>query len=264
MADMEFFKYSGSGNDFVFLDNRTKNINLSPSKIQAFCSRREGVGADGVVLFGASDKADYSLRIFNSDGSEAEMCGNATRCSVHFAHEVLKLKPETQYSIETMNGLYEGEAVEKDLIRVKMTELFDEGLINIDDLSGKNALYLNTGVPHAVIQVSSVEDVNVVAVGSAIRNDVRFPKGTNVDFFEVVDHQARTIKLRVYERGVEDETLCCGTGIMATAVACSRFFNWQGEVTVFAKGGTLQAIVEQDDLYFQGRVSLIYQGQISA
>lgn len=260
---MEFFKYSGSGNDFVFINNRNNDQHMTPSRVKDFCSRREGVGADGVVLFGSSNKADFSLRIFNSDGSEAEMCGNATRCAVHFAHNILKLKPESQYTIETMNGLYQGEVMDENLIRVKMTELFDEGAINIDDLSGKNALYLNTGVPHAVIQVSSVEDVNVLAVGSAIRNDVRFPKGTNVDFFEVLDHQTRSIKLRVYERGVEDETLCCGTGIMATAVACSRFFNWQGEITVYAKGGTLQAIVDQKDLYFQGRVHLVYQGQIS-
>ncbi len=259
---MRFYKYSGSGNDFVFIDHRDGSARITPTLVQKWCSRREGIGADGVVLISSSQKADLSLRIFNSDGSEAEMCGNATRCAVHFAHEVLKLKEEPKYTIETMNGLYEGEAVDDTLVRIKMTELYDEGSINIDDLSGKNALYLNTGVPHAVIQVSSVEDVNVCAVGSAIRNDVRFPKGTNVDFFEVVDLQQKTIKLRVYERGVEDETLCCGTGVMATAVACSRFFNWKGEITVFAKGGTLQAIVEDKDLYFQGRVKLVFIGEV--
>ena len=84
-----------------------------------------------------------------------------------------------------------------------------------------------------------------------------------MDFFEVVDHASRSIKLRVFERGVEDETLCCGTGIMATAIACSRFFNWQGEITVYAKGGTLQAIVDQNDFYFQGRVSLVYSGELN-
>lgn len=259
---MNFYKYSGSGNDFIFIDNRSDNRTFTPQQVTQWCRRREGVGADGVVLFNASSKADFSLRIFNADGSEAEMCGNATRCAVHLAHTHFKIKEEDTYSIEMMNGIYEGQIVDKDLVRIKMTELYDEGSVNIDDLSGKNALFLNTGVPHAVIQVSSVEDVKVRAVGSAIRNDVRFPSGTNVDFFEVINPTEKTIKLRVYERGVEDETLCCGTGVMATAVACSRFFNWSGEITVFAKGGTLQAIVDGEDRYFQGKVSLIYQGTL--
>lgn len=259
-----FYKYSGSGNDFIFVDNRENDFSLKPSQVVEWCKRREGIGADGVVLLGSSKDSDFSLRIFNSDGSEAEMCGNATRCAVHLAHHHLKMKPEPQYQIETMNGTYTGEVVNSDEIKIKMTELFDVGAITIDDLGSKNALYLNTGVPHAVIQVSSVEDVKVKRVGSAIRNDVRFPSGTNVDFFEVIDPNAKTLKLRVYERGVEDETLCCGTGVMATAVACSKFFNWTGEITIFAKGGTLKAIVDESlrDLYFQGKVSFIFAGTL--
>lgn len=260
---MEFFKYSGSGNDFIFLDNRQGKIKLIPSKIKQWCSRREGIGADGVVLFELSQAADFGLRIFNADGSEAEMCGNATRCGVHFARQVLNLSAANRFQIEMMNGVYHGEMIEDDLIRIKMTELYDEGAINISDLGGKNNLYLNTGVPHAVVQVASVEDVNVKRLGEAIRHDVRFPAGTNVDFFEVIDPLKKTIKLRVYERGVEDETLCCGTGIMATAIACNRFFNWQGEITVFAKGGTLQAIVDKSQFFFQGRVQLVYKGFLS-
>ncbi len=261
---MQFYKYSGSGNDFIFIDNREGQISIRPSEVVEWCKRREGIGADGVVLIGASTDCDYSLRIFNADGSEAEMCGNATRCSVHFAYHIIKIKDQPEFSIETMNGKYTGVAVDESEVKVKMTELYDVDKINLSDLSGKQALFLNTGVPHAVIQVSSVEDVNVKNIGSAIRHDVRFPNGTNVDFFEVIDPKKQVIKLRVYERGVEDETLCCGTGVMATAVSCSKFFGWTGEIQVYVKGGLLKAIVDKDlkELYFQGAVKMKYIGEI--
>lgn len=263
---MEFYKYSGSGNDFIFIDNRSGLHRIRPSQIEAWCKRREGIGADGVITLNHSSKYDFEMRIYNADGSEAEMCGNGARCSVHFAYHILKIKTEKHFVFETMNGIYEGEVVEDDEVRVKMTELYDVDSINISDLTGKRAMYLNTGVPHAVIQVSSVEDVNVQAVGSAVRNDVRFPNGTNVDFFEVIDNEKKTIKLRVYERGVEGETLCCGTGVMATAVSCAKFFNWDGEISVFAKGGFLKAIVDKEfkNLYFQGKVHMIFKGELDA
>ena len=262
---MEFYKYSGSGNDFIFIDNRKEQWRIKPKMIESWCKRREGIGADGLILIGSSEKYDFEMRIFNSDGSEAEMCGNGARCSVHFAYYHLKMKESKHFTFETMNGVYEGEVVEADEVRVKMTELYDVNAINISDLSGKRAMYLNTGVPHAVVQVSSVEDVRIKSIGSAIRNDVRFSDGTNVDFFEVIDPENKTIKLRVYERGVEDETLCCGTGVMATAVACAKFFNWSGMINVYAKGGFLKAIVDKEfkELYFQGEVKMLFKGEIA-
>ena len=261
---MEFYKYSGSGNDFIFIDNRDGKFRVKSKDIINWCKRREGIGADGVITIGTSEKYDFEMRIFNADGSEAEMCGNGARCSVHFAYYHLKIKPTKHYKFETMNGVYEGEVVSEDEVKVKMTELYDVDSISVSDLSSKKAMYLNTGVPHTVVQVSSVEDVNVKRLGSAIRNDVRFTSGTNVDFFEVVDESNQAIKLRVYERGVEDETLCCGTGVMATAVSCAKFFNWNGTIQVYAKGGHLKAIVDPDfkELYFQGNVSMLFKGEI--
>jgi diaminopimelate epimerase len=261
---MQFYKYSGSGNDFIFIDNRGADLRIKPTQITAWCKRREGIGADGVITINPSKEHDFEMRIFNADGSEAEMCGNGARCCVHFAYYVLKLKEEKHFIFDTMNGVYEGEIVSDDEVKVKMTELYELDSINISDLSGKRAMYLNTGVPHAVIQVSSAEDVNVKAIGSAIRHDVRFPNGTNVDFFEVIDNEKQTVKLRVFERGVEDETLCCGTGVMATAVSCAKFFNWSGVINVYVRGGFLKAIVDKDfkDLYFQGEVKKLFKGEI--
>lgn len=264
---MKFYKYSGSGNDFILFDNLGNEpdsvFRPRVSLIREWCKRREGIGADGVILVEKSQNYDYALRIWNADGSEAEMCGNAARSCIHFAHNILKLGKE-KYEFETMNGVYEGRPLSGDFVEVKMTELYDVDKINIRDFSTKGALYLNTGVPHAVIQVNNVEDINIHTLGAMVRNDVRFLNGTNVDFFEVVDEQNKMIKLRVYERGVEDETLCCGTGVMATAVACHKIFGWTGEITVHAKGGCLSAVVDEElkNLFFQGEVKCVFTGEI--
>lgn len=260
---MKFYKYSGSGNDFILLNNLEEVFRPRTSMIQQWCKRREGVGADGVISVESSKDCDYAIRIWNADGSEAEMCGNGARSCIHLVHHILKFGKE-KYQFETMNGVYEGRPLEGDFVEVKMTELYDVGKINIDDFSTKGAMYLNTGVPHAVVQVNNVEDIKIQSHGRMIRNDVRFPNGTNVDFFEVVDDQKQIIKLRVYERGVEDETLCCGTGIMATAVACKKLFGWEGKITVHAKGGCLSAVVDKDlkELFFQGEVKYIFSGEL--
>lgn len=257
-----FYKYSGSGNDFLLVNATENDYQIRPSLVRNWCQRKDGVGADGVILFSkGSEDCDYALRIWNSDGSEAEMCGNAARCSVHFAHHAI-FKNQTNFTFKTMNGVYFGSII-GDEVRVKMTELYDVESIDVSDFSSKIAFYCNTGVPHTVLQVSSVEDVNVESLGSVIRNDVRFTAGTNVDFFEIVNNEKQIIKLRVYERGVEAETLCCGTGIMATAVACAKKLGWSEEITVHAKGGLLKAIVDKklSDLYFQGKVKLVFQGE---
>lgn len=259
----EFFKYSGSGNDFILLDQLDEQSKIKISDIKKWCQRREGIGADGVIVLGPSDKYDYDLRIWNADGSEAEMCGNAARSSIHYMtkHRNVNRDP---FRFETMNGVYEGSMVSGDIVKVKMTELYDVNAVSVDDFGRKNNLYLNTGVPHTVIQVNSVEDINLLSLGRMIRNDVRFTGGTNVDFFEVLNEKDQIIKLRIYERGVEDETLCCGTGVMATALACSQFFDWKGEIKVHTKGGELTALVDRDkeEYYFQGPVSFVFKGNL--
>ena len=261
---MEFYKYSGSGNDFIMLDDRNGEVKFSAQNIAQWCDRRFGIGADGVILVGASAQHDFSMRIINSDGTEAEMCGNGARCSVHFAYNVLGLNKSKKFSFNTMNGVYAGELLEDDLVKIEMTELFDVESVDVSDFSSKNAMYLNTGVPHTVIQVNTIDDVSVKSVGSAIRHDSRFKGGSNVCFFDVVKGEEQTVRLRVYERGVEDETLCCGTGVMATAVACSKFFGWKGEVKVYAKGGELSAVVGDDlsKLFFCGKVKNIFSGKL--
>lgn len=259
----KFYKYSGSGNDFILLDQMETSFKVKISDIKNWCQRREGIGADGVIVISPSKDRDYELRIWNADGSEAEMCGNAARSSIHYMAKHRK-NIKDLYQFETMNGLYEGSLVDGDVVKVRMTELYDVNKISVDDLGRKGSLYLNTGVPHTVIQVNNVEDVNIQSLGRTIRNDVRFQNGTNVDFFEVMNEKEQRIKLRIYERGVEDETLCCGTGVMATAVACAKFFNWSGEIKVHTRGGELCALVDEslENLYFQGAVSSVFSGDL--
>lgn len=261
---MKFYKYSGSGNDFVFLNNFTEDLKLDLPLIKNFCERKLGVGADGVAVVRPSDKFDYSLQIFNSDGSEAEMCGNAARCSIHFAHNILGLE-KSKFSFGTMNGEYRGELIGKNEIKVQMTELSEVDEIDISDFGRKNTMYLNTGVPHAVIEVGSVDEVNVESIGAVIRNDPRFKNGTNVDFFEVIDAKNQSIKMRVFERGVEGETLCCGTGVIATAVTCAKHLGWSGEINIETKGGKIKSFVNKDlsELFFQGTVKLVFSGEMS-
>lgn len=257
----KFYKYSGSGNDFILLDQMDHQSKIKISDVKNWCLRREGIGADGVIILSPSSEYDYELRIWNADGSEAEMCGNAARSSIHHMTYQRKIEKDN-FQFETMNGVYEGALVQDDVVKVKMTELYDVDSISVSDLGRKNTLYLNTGVPHTVIQVNSVEDINLVSLGRMIRNDVRFTGGTNVDFFEVVNEKEQRIKLRIYERGVEDETLCCGTGVMASALACAKFFDWSGEIKVHTRGGELSALVDKDNenYFFQGPVKFIYQG----
>ncbi len=262
---MKFYKYSGSGNDFIFLNGFESDVHPSSTEIIKWCDRRQGIGADGVVIISKSRQQDYKLRIYNSDGSEAEMCGNASRCSIHFANEVLEIKKES-FQFETMNGFYSGKVVSQGEVQIKMTELFDINSIDITDFGRMSTLYVNTGVPHAVIEVGNLDEIKFEKIAPIIRGDKRFGvAGTNVDFFEVLDEKKQKVKLRVFERGVEDETLCCGTGVMATAVCCARFYGWTGEIHVETAGGKLTAIVDEDfkNLYFQGRVELVFEGELN-
>lgn len=260
---MKFTKYSSSGNDFLFFDNREDKISFSNEKIIELCQRKLGVGADGIVLVGKSSKADLSMRIFNADASEAEMCGNALRAISHFAHHYLKIHHSNEYSIETMNGVYTS-WVDGDKIKVKMTELYDVASVDVSDIGLANSLFLNTGVPHCVVEVANIEGVHVKGFGEKIRNDKRFENGTNVSFFEVINKDKKQVKVRFYERGVEDETLCCGTGVMATAVSCQKFFGWEGQISIESEGGDVCAYVDANlqNLIYEGSVLKVFDGVI--
>lgn len=260
-----FFKYSGTGNDFVVLDNRDEKLTIDDPKVwEKICDRKNGVGADGILLLEKSKNYDFKMRYLNADGGEVEMCGNGARVITDFAHNELSLHPGTQYEFETMNGVYKANIDEVYGIRLLMTELFDIDKIDISDLNeGHKSLYLNTGVPHCIFETLDVDKLELQEKGASVRYDKRFENGVNANFFHI--EKDGVIKLRTYERGVEGETLACGTGATAAAIACSKFYGWKEKVEVKMPGGSLYILFNNDfsEVYLCGKTKKIFSGNLS-
>ena len=213
-----FTKLVASGNDFVLLDLRRKHNKLNLKRVAVkLCDRKLGIGADGLLVLEKSNRANVKMRIFNADGSEAEMCGNGARCVVRYLISS-NLKVKGQIKIVTKAGILKAQAC-KDSIGINMTNPKAARLNSTLVLNRRNLRYnfVNTGVPHVVILCEGVERINVNSLGRLIRFHKKFkPAGTNVNFIE--PSYANKIKIRTYERGVEEETLACGTGSVAAAV----------------------------------------------
>src|SRR6266478_4364934 len=233
---LRFTKMNGAGNDFILFDNRTGSIALDRYQIAQLCDRHRGIGADGILLLEKpTNHADFRMRYFNADGGEAEMCGNGARCFARFANKVGGQKEEI--SFETPAGVISAE-LKGDLVTLRMTEPTDLRLkIDLPMVSeNKTVRFINSGVPHVVIPVAKIDDVDVRREGAAIRRHKMFsPNGTNVNFIE--KRGPDKIAIRTYERGVEDETLACGTGIVASALIFAASENTKGPISVIARGG---------------------------
>ena len=231
-----FTKMNGAGNDFILIDNRMGDVRLDRSQIARLCDRHRGIGADGVLLLEKpGNRADFRMRYFNADGGEAEMCGNGARCFARFANKVAAAKEKI--SFETQAGVISAE-LKGDLVTLGMTEPTDLRLHLELGIAGENKTvhFVNSGVPHVVIPVPNIDDVDVRREGAAVRYHKIFsPSGTNVNFID--KRGAKKIAIRTYERGVEDETLACGTGIVASALIFGATEGCHGPMTVLARGG---------------------------
>lgn len=257
MSKTKFAKFSGNGNDFIIMEENPK---LTSEAIEKLCHRNFGIGADGVITLGKSQKGDTKMRIFNADGGEAEMCGNGVRCLTTYFDQITSNKKDT-YQIETMNAVYP--IVRKgDTFALEMKEIKDK---NIHDLSGfldyQKSFFINTGVPHLVFLTNDVKRVEIKLQGAKYRFHPMFPKGTNVNFVQVVDEKTQTAYVRTYERGVEDETFSCGTGLTATALALAEWFSWKGEVNLKTKGGS-QVVSLADKVLYSGEVKACFEGEV--
>ncbi|HEV2097043.1 MAG TPA: diaminopimelate epimerase [Chthoniobacterales bacterium] len=233
---LRFTKMNGAGNDFVLLDNRAGDLRLTAEQITRICDRHRGVGADGVlVLERPSNGADFRMRYYNSDGGEAEMCGNGARCFARFASHVAG--PFEQLSFETPAGVI-GAQIEGELVCLRMSDPSDLRLDLEIEANGAivRARYINSGVPHVVVPVPKIADVDVRSIGASIRRHPMFaPKGANVNFSE--QRADNRIAIRTYERGVEDETLACGTGVVASALIFAATHGVDGPIGVLVRGG---------------------------
>jgi diaminopimelate epimerase len=233
---LHFTKMNGAGNDFVMLDNLAGKLELDRDQIAHICDRHRGVGADGVlVLEKAANGADFRMRYYNADGGEAEMCGNGARCFARFAERTAGAKKKI--SFETPAGIIRAK-VDGEMVCLQMSEPKD--LRSDVEISAGEERFrghsIDTGVPHFVIFVDKIEDVDVVKNGRTVRRHETFsPRGTNVNFVE--KRGRRRIAIRTYERGVEDETLACGTGVVASALTFSLKENVDGPIGVLVRGG---------------------------
>jgi diaminopimelate epimerase len=234
---LSFTKMNGAGNDFVMLDNRDSALSLNRAQIAHLCDRHRGVGADGLLLVEpAENGADFRMRYYNADGGEAEMCGNGARCFARYARRVSAFDGAS-ISFETPAGVI-GAVCEGDEVRISMSRPHSFAPVTTLDIDGEPVIvhFLNTGVPHAVIFVEDLEATAVKRLGSAIRHHAHFaPRGTNVNFVQIEGPDA--IAIRTYERGVEDETLACGTGVVACALIHSLASGVASPIRVRVRGG---------------------------
>lgn len=253
-----FYKYQGTGNDFILIDNRQHVINKNDTKLIKFlCDRRFGIGADGLILLENHDSLDYKMVYFNSDGKESTMCGNGGRCLAAFARYLEII--DDQATFEAIDGIH-GVIMEGKLVKLQMKDVQN---VQKHD----NHIFLNTGSPHHVQIEGDLENLDIKTKGAKIRYGKPYNKeGTNVNFVHKINDDVFAI--RTYERGVEDETLSCGTGVTAAALA----MNYIGEteknlITLKTEGGDLQVSFEKDNgsyknIWLIGPARQVFKGSI--
>jgi len=234
---LRFTKMSGAGNDFVMIDNRAGDVRLSPEQITRICDRHRGVGADGILLLeNPKNGADFRMRYYNRDGGEAEMCGNGARCFARFARKIAGAGDDVRF--ETPAGVI-GAHLHGEFVTLKMSEPKDLRLGVRLQMEGEEAIvhYINSGVPHVVVPLSRIDVVDVRSKGEKIRRHKEFsPQGANANFLE--KRGPKKIAIRTYERGVEDETLACGTGVVASALIFAATEKVDGPIGVTVRSGT--------------------------
>jgi diaminopimelate epimerase len=233
--DVKFSKYQGSGNDFILIDNRTLHLQLDQSTVAGLCHRKFGIGADGLMLLELTPGADYRMVYFNSDGNLSSLCGNGSRCMAAFAHQLNVIGHQAKFL--AADGLHDIIIHNDTTISLKMADIRHVEI-------GADYFYLNTGSPHYVKVVEDVHQIDVVAEGRTIRYNERFKEdGTNVNFISVKEDQ---VFIRTYERGVEDETLSCGTGATACAiVAALTGIAGRNQCELHTMGGLLKVSYEK-------------------
>lgn len=280
MEKVFFTKMSGAGNDFIVIDsNKNPDLLLEPGVITKLCDRRNGIGADGVIAISDLDNYDFKMDYYNSDGSTKTLCGNGARCAIKFAQSSNRLKNGKATFIANQD-IYSGEILDEEEVKFNLNTPKDiSGNLKLN-ASGQdiNYFYADTGSPHVIIKIedilsepsnrnsfyTDINDVPVYEIGKEIRYHKNFlPDGTNVNFIKMLE---RKILIRTYERGVENETLACGTGSVASAIIASLFFNIEPPVILLTRGGNelvVNFMVERNNilnLSLSGPAKIIFTG----
>ncbi|MFH2142573.1 MAG: diaminopimelate epimerase [Bacteroidota bacterium] len=255
-----FYKYHGTGNDFIIINAyNDSDFSVDDKWISMACHRRFGIGADGLIIIYPSEKFDFKMKYFNSDGFEGTMCGNGGRCVVSFAKKLGIISEKAQF--EAIDGVHYADIMNNGEIKLKMNDVDQVKVL-------EDGYILDTGSPHFVKFVDDLYLINVFAEGKKTRNQKRFlPHGVNVNFVQIINDN--TISMATYERGVEDETLSCGTGSVASALAFGIKRNlFNSPVCINSKGGKLLVFYEHaekgfKEILLQGSASFVYEGEIN-
>lgn len=255
---LHFHKYQATGNDFILIDNRSGEYSFTDEQIKQVCDRKFGIGADGLILIENHPTRAFNMVYYNSDGSQS-LCGNGSRAAVLFASQLGMVNGKA--SFEAFDGGHDAELLPSGIVRLNMNDVTDVKQMDDD-------FFINTGSPHVIRFIQKVKDYPVIEEGREIRYSEPFRKmgGTNVNFVELLPDNI--IYVRTYERGVENETLSCGTGVTAAAIAAS-FKGIQSPVRIKAKGGDLtvefkknQAKSAFTDIYLIGPAKMVFQGDL--
>lgn len=252
----KFYKFQGTGNDFIMIDNRDLIFPKNTETIARLCDRRFGIGGDGLILLENEKGYDFKMVYYNSDGNESTMCGNGGRCLVAFAYMLDIFEEQCRFI--AIDGPHDA-SIDNGLVQLKMIDVD-----TVEDFEGNTVL--NTGSPHFVQRVENLKDYEVFAKGKAIRNSEKFLKeGINVNFVEILAENQ--LFVRTYERGVEDETYSCGTGVTASAISYLRNKN-MNEVKVKVLGGNLKVRLEKDgdsfkNIWLEGPAKLVFEGKVN-
>ena len=252
-----FYKYQGTGNDFVMIDNRLQHFNKNNTKlVEHLCNRRFGIGADGLILLENHPERDFKMVYYNADGNESTMCGNGGRCIVAFAKQLGIIENKT--SFEAIDGLHHA-IVENDVIKLQMQDV-----LSVE--THKQHVFLNTGSPHHVQMEAHLNELSIKEMGSKIRYGQPYNEaGTNVNFVSKLSDD--TFRVRTYERGVEDETLSCGTGVTAVALGMFEIGQTKSNLVILeTEGGQLQVSFEKNnnmyrDIWLTGPAIKVFKGE---
>jgi diaminopimelate epimerase len=255
--EIHFSKYQGTGNDFVIIDNRDGRIALSNQQIAFLCDRRFGIGADGLMLLGTAEGYDFSMTYYNANGTEGTMCGNGARCLVQFAHDSGMIKEHYQFI--AVDGPHEASIHPNGWVHLKMSD------VNAVE-TGEDFFVTNTGSPHYIQTVADIENFEVFNEGKSIRFNERFKKeGINVNF---VQHLKDHLFVRTYERGVENETYSCGTGVTAAAITSCMYKQGEHEIQIQTLGGKLAVSFNNqggghfNHIWLKGPGTFVYKASI--
>ena len=252
---LKFYKYQGTGNDFIMIDDRMKKFPIQQGTIAKLCDRRFGIGADGLILLQQNDN-NYEMLYFNSDGNESSMCGNGGRCFVKFMIDLGLIKQQVKF--KAIDGWHHGEFLDP-FIKLKMADVKN---VEVFD----NHCFADTGSPHHVVFSENLIDLDVKKLGAAIRYSAAYPQGTNVNFVHQLS--PNRIEIRTYERGVEDETLSCGTGVTAAALTLAALGKTtESEIKIKTQGGSLMVTFDKNgdsfsQIFLIGPAEQVFSGKI--